>query len=130
MPALAERATPAIAPPVRLSARPPFLLPHPEPVAVVAEIPDGPPASLEWRRRRCRIVKAQGPERIAPEWWQPLLALTRESEESTPKRRPRTRDYYTIEDEVGRRYWVFREGLYGREESEAPPAWYLHGLFA
>ncbi len=129
--ALAESPAPAIAPPVRLGARPPFLLPHPEPVAVVAEIPDGPPASLEWRRRRCRIVKAQGPERIAPEWWQPLLALEREQEEAiASKRHPRTRDYYTIEDEVGRRYWVFREGLYGREESEAPPAWYLHGLFA
>lgn len=129
--ALAESPAPRIAPPARLSARPPFLLPHPEPVAVVAEIPDGPPASLEWRRRRCRIVKAEGPERIAPEWWQPLLALEREKEEAiAPKRRPRTRDYYTIEDEVGRRYWVFREGLYGREESEAPPAWYLHGLFA
>ncbi len=111
--------------------RPPFLLPHPEPVAVVAEIPDGPPARLEWRRRRCRIVKAEGPERIAPEWWQPLLALARPDEaEAHPKRRSRTRDYYTIEDEAGRRYWVFREGLYGREESEAPPAWYLHGLFA
>jgi protein ImuB len=131
VPALAGNATPPLDPPPRQSARPPFLLPHPEPVAVVAEIPDGPPASLEWRRRRCRIVKAQGPERIAPEWWQPLLAMTREAgEASSAKHRPRTRDYYTIEDEAGRRYWVFREGLYGREESDDPPAWYLHGLFA
>ncbi|MEZ5924768.1 MAG: DNA polymerase Y family protein [Hyphomicrobiaceae bacterium] len=131
-----EPAAPALEPSSAMpgrGARPPFLLPHPEPVAVVAEIPDGPPASLEWRRRRCRIVRAEGPERIAPEWWQPLMALTCRGEPragAAPRRQPRTRDYYTIEDEAGRRYWVFREGLYGREEGEAPPAWYLHGLFA
>ncbi len=133
VPVFAEPASPRSdpPPPKRGGARPPFLLPHPEPVAVVAEIPDGPPARLEWRRRRCRIVRAEGPERIAPEWWQPLLGLARPDEtEARPKRRARTRDYYTIEDEAGRRYWVFREGLYGREESEAPPAWFLHGLFA
>ncbi len=39
----------------------------------------------------------------------------------------RTRDYYRIEDEAGAGYWVFREGLYGREEEQ--PAWFLHGLF-
>jgi protein ImuB len=131
--ALAEAPAPSLDPPPKRGARPPFLLPHPEPVTVVAEVPDGPPASLEWRRRRCRIVKAEGPERIAPEWWQPLITLTRPGEspaESSPRRRPRTRDYYAIEDEAGRRYWVFREGLWGREEGEAPPAWYLHGLFA
>ena len=140
LPEAAERLVSALASPSpiepppnapRRGARPPFLLPHPEPIAVVAEIPDGPPASLEWRRRRCRIVKAEGPERIAPEWWQPLLALASGGDDAAPaKHRPRTRDYYTIEDEAGRRYWVFREGLYGREEGETPPAWYLHGLFA
>jgi protein ImuB len=116
---------------LRRGARPPFLLPHPEPVAVVAEIPDGPPACLEWRRRRRRIVRAAGPERIAPEWWQPLFRPAPDGAAETAARRlGRTRDYYTVEDEDGRRYWVFREGLYGREEGEAPPAWYLHGLFA
>ena len=39
-----------------------------------------------------------------------------------------TRDYYRVEDADGRRYWLFREGLYGRETSA--PDWYVHGLFA
>jgi protein ImuB len=41
--------------------------------------------------------------------------------------RERTRDYYVIEDETGRRYWLFREGLYGEDRR---PAWFIHGLFA
>ena len=44
------------------------------------------------------------------------------------KRNARTRDYYRIEDEDGRRYWVFRAGLYGDSETDLP-AWFLHGVF-
>ena len=40
----------------------------------------------------------------------------------------RPRDYYRIEDEDGRRYWVFRAGLY-QEAAKDLPAWYLHGVF-
>lgn len=62
-------------------------------------------------------MSAEGPERIAPEWWMTEgRPLTRE-----------VRDYYRIEDEEGRRYWVFREGLYLPEKA---PGWYLHGFFA
>ena len=39
-----------------------------------------------------------------------------------------TRDYYLVEDEAGRRFWLYREGLYGRET--AAPRWFVHGLFA
>ena len=98
--------------------RPPFLLVRPEPVAVMAEIPDGPPARFTWRRVNRRVIKAQGPERIAPEWWRAL-------EEDA---KPGPRDYYRIEDEDGCRYWVFREGLYQDSESCAP-CWFLHGVF-
>jgi protein ImuB len=76
------------------------------------------------------VVKAAGPERLSPEWWRPR----------TSREPPRTRDYYRVEDEQGRRYWLFREGLYGREDvsvedDEAggplprPPTWWLHGVF-
>jgi protein ImuB len=58
----------------------------------------------------------QGPERIASEWW-------RDSEQQP------TRDYYVVEDGGGRRFWLYREGIYGRE-AEAPPRWFVHGLFA
>ena len=61
-------------------------------------------------------MKSQGPERIAPEWW-------RLGEPDA-----RLRDYYTVEDDRGRRYWLFREGLYG-EEDGPPPKWFVHGLF-
>lgn len=88
--------------------RPPRLLSH-----VVADVPDGPPRRFRLGVTFLTIVRAEGPERIAAEWW----------------RRPGlTRDYYRVEDETGRRLWIFRHGLYGREEVN--PRWYLHGLFA
>ncbi len=96
--------------------RPPFLLASPEPIRVIAEVPEGPPARFTWRRVERRVARAQGPERIAPEWWREIGLKT-----------SRTRDYYRIEDEGGAGYWVFREGLY-RAEEEAP-TWFLHGLF-
>ena len=98
------------------TARPLLIFEAPEPAKVVAAVPDGPPMRLTWRRVTRRVVKAQGPERVAPEWWR--LA---EGE--------RPRDYYVIEDEQGRRYWLYREGLYG-EPGEEQPKWYVHGLSA
>ncbi len=56
--------------------RPPLLFASPEPLTVLAEIPEGPPARFTWRHVTRRVVKAEGPERIAPEWWR---ALTRVS---------------------------------------------------
>ncbi|MFD0986403.1 Y-family DNA polymerase [Methyloligella solikamskensis] len=94
--------------------RPALFLRKPEPLQVLAEIPEGPPARFTWRRVTRRIVKAEGPERIAPEWWRLQL--------------PKTRDYYRVEDEDGRRYWVYREGLY-QESEDGDPAWYLQGVF-
>ena len=112
--------------------RPPFLLNRPEPIDVLAGVPDGPPARFTWRRVERRVARAQGPERIAPEWWR-HIALT------DNQKRPRPRDYYTIEDHDGAAYWVFRHGLYGGGDDDGddeaygdagPPRWFLHGLFA
>lgn len=99
--------------------RPPLLLANPEPLAVMAEIPEGPPARFTWRRVSRRVTKAEGPERIAPEWWRMLAPCSKAA---------RTRDYYRIEDEDGCRYWVFREGLYRDGDAESP-CWLLHGVF-
>jgi protein ImuB len=107
--------------------RPPLLFASPEPLTVLAEIPEGPPARFTWRRQTRRVVKAEGPERIAPEWWR--LRRRKGDRNATidgPDRRPR--DYYRIEDEDGHRYWVFREGLY-QESGLGPPSWFLHGVF-
>ncbi len=93
-----------------------LLLPHAEPAEdVTALVPDGPPRRFSWRGVTYDITGAQGPERIASEWWR--------------HREPKpTRDYYLVEDSAGHRFWLFREGLYGRETAQAQ--WFVHGLFA
>ena len=96
-------------------ARPLHLFNPPQRIETLAEVPDGPPLRFRWRRVLYEVARAEGPERIAPEWW-------RCSDDAL------TRDYYRIEDANGRRFWVFREGLYGRET--LTPRWFLHGLFA
>lgn len=122
LPAIHERmparwpAPPAGEPPLR----PLFLFDPPQPVEVVAEVPDGPPHRFRWRRKLHEVRLYEGPERIASEWW-------RRKGGEDPGKGGLTRDYYRIEDARGRRYWIFRHGLY----SEKPdPRWYLHGLFA
>lgn len=97
--------------------RPALLLDPPEPVEAIAELPDGAPARFTWRRVARRVIRAEGPERLACEWWRPT------------ERPARTRDYYRVEDENGRRYWLFRDGLYGREDADRAPSWWMHGMF-
>ncbi len=86
-------------------------------------MPDGAPAQFTWRRVLRKVARADGPERLSPEWWRPR----------PDDRLARTRDYYRIEDDHGLRYWLFREGLYGAEytgaEDERPPSWWMHGMF-
>lgn len=105
--------------PARVATEPPLrplrLLMRPEPVEVMAEVPDGPPVRFTWRRVSHRVARAEGPERIAMDWWR--------HEASQP-----TRDYFRVEDETGLRFWLYRDGLYVRETAE--PKWFMHGLFA
>jgi protein ImuB len=63
------------------------------------------------------VRRAEGPERLAQEWWRRPL------EEAEPGK---IRDYYRVEDEAGGRFWLFREGLY---EVGKSARWWLHGLF-
>lgn len=97
------------------SARPFWLFDPPQPIEVIAEVPDGPPHRFRWRRTLHAVRRYEGPERIASEWWR------RKDNAGL------TRDYYRVEDVQGRRYWLFRHGLY---EEKADPRWYIHGLFA
>ena len=111
--------------------RPLRLFERPQAVDAVAEVPDGPPVLFRWRRVVHRVVHAEGPERIAAEWWRDA-ALPGED------RSHLTRDYYRIEDNEGRRFWLFREGLYELPPSPQTevftpiraPRWFLHGMFA
>jgi protein ImuB len=97
-------------------ARPLKLLDRPEPVAVIYATPDGPPKLFRWRGEQHEVVRSEGPERIAPEWWRERFSV-------------RLRDYYRVEDGEGRRYWIYRAGVVG-DGRGGPPEWFLQGLFA
>ncbi|MBB5394794.1 DNA polymerase Y family protein [Mucilaginibacter sp. AK015] len=91
--------------------RPIRLLHTPEPIEVMALVPDHPPKVFTYKNKRHIIAKADGPERIGREWWHDQGLH---------------RDYYSIEDSEGNRYWVFRSGHYDGSDAR----WYLHGYFA
>ena len=120
-------ATSTAAWPERVEGEPPLrplrLFERPEAIQVIAGVPDGPPARFVWRRAAHAVIRAEGPERVAMEWWR-------------PDGQGLTRDYFRVEDEHGLRFWLYRDGLYDREfeqpQNSPPvqPAWYMHGLFA
>ncbi len=92
--------------------RPLHLLTNPERVEASPAPPDAPPpfcdgvpSHLRWRRHTLRLVRAEGPERISPEWW------------AAPAH---ARDYWRVEDAHGRRLWLFTQA----------GEWFLHGGLA
>jgi protein ImuB len=110
--------------PIRLFARP-------EPVEAIAELPDGPPAQFTWRRTRYVVLHAEGPERIAMEWWRDRSDFVL------------MRDYFRVETREGVRAWIFRswpkpqtqeekEQEYPKEEfvRRRTIGWFVHGVFA
>ncbi|MTH98084.1 DNA polymerase Y family protein [Roseibium sp. RKSG952] len=101
--------------------RPLRLINPAEPVETVAMVPDGPPLRFRWRRVLYKVVRSEGPERIAPPWWVGAADASADGAAAT-------RDYFRIEDEDGRRFWLYREGLYAQETRE--PRWFLQGVFA
>lgn len=110
---------PSLWPQIRLESdtprRPLYMLSPPESVETkLIDAPDGPPKLFVWRRATHKIVRFEGPERIAMEWWQ--------DSEAKP------RDYFQVENEDGRRFWLYRDGPYKR--GEEAPRWFMHGLFA
>jgi protein ImuB len=90
--------------------RPLQLLSRPEPIEVMAPIPDYPPMNFRYKGKLHTITKADGPERIEQEWW---------------IEQGQHRDYYYVENEEGCRYWLFRLGHY----SDASYKWFVHGMF-
>jgi protein ImuB len=96
--------------------RPVRLFQPPEPIEAAWLLPDDPPFHFNWRHRLHRVRRADGPERIAEEWWTAGAAMTQAA----------IRDYYRVEDAEGRRFWLFRAGFSG----DPPPRWFLHGVFA
>ncbi len=90
--------------------RPIQLLAAPEHIEVTAPVPDYPPMNFRYKGKLHKIKKADGPERIEQEWW---------------LQDGQHRDYYTVEDEEGCRYWLFRLGHYDEKYQ-----WFIHGFFA
>jgi protein ImuB len=91
------------------STRPLQLVPEPIDIAVMvspSEDRDGRPILFRHDNQVHELRHAIGPERISGEWW---------------RGHDRTRDYFDVEDEDGRRFWVFRVQETNR--------WYLHGMF-
>ncbi len=92
--------------------RPLQLIAKPERIEVTAPVPDYPPMHFRYKGKLHKIAKADGPERIESEWW---------------LQEGQHRDYYYVEDEEGRRYWLFRSGHYDDGKTWQ---WFIHGFFA
>lgn len=85
----------------------PILLFPPEPITALGP---QPPARFRWRRMGLITARATGPERIAPEWWQPDDGW-----------RSGLRDYWRIDTQEGRRLWLFH--------TPQSPGWFVQGEF-
>ena len=99
----------AWAPPARPR---PLLLWRPEPVQA-PDVPR-PPERLRWRGRDLHLTSAQGPERIAPEWWL-----------DDPAWRSGQRDYWRVTCAEGDALWLFY--AHGASMSSG---WFCQGSFA
>lgn len=86
----------------------PLLIFPPEPIVAEGILP---PVRFRWRRMALTTARAQGPERIAPEWWRPEEGWRRG-----------LRDYWRVETDQGPRLWLFH--------TPQDPGWFVQGEFA
>lgn len=101
--AIVRKQTPII----NLPPRPLRLFDPPIPVVAISLLPDNPPAKIIWHHHNINVIHARGPERIEHAWWTDA--------------RDSPRDYYYIEDERGKRLWLYASG--------DPKRWFVHGVF-
>ncbi len=97
--------------------RPSRLFLHPEPIQCLALLPDHPPANFVWRGMRHVVKRADGPERVFGEWWRRDRELVA------------VRDYFSVENEAGERFWIYRQGD-GEHADSGSGGWFIHGIFA
>ncbi|MDP4002844.1 DUF6504 family protein [Methylobacterium sp. NEAU K] len=122
--------------PDHLPPRPLVLFPRGEAALdVLSIVPEGPPRRFRWRAQVHRVAHAEGPERIAAEWWREPGARSAEAAAGPAQGHAsrqgagsgQARDYYRVECEAGRRLWLYRDGPHAPGR---PAAWFVHGLFA
>ena len=104
---------------------------------MLSTVPEGPPRRFRWRAQVHRVAHADGPERIATEWWRapeapaaadaPAAAASGSARDGAVRRGAADRDYYRVECEAGHRLWLYRDGPHAPGR---PAAWFVHGLFA
>ncbi|MDO5756973.1 MAG: DNA polymerase Y family protein [Rhodobacterales bacterium] len=90
----------------------PLLIWRPE-LVTAPDVPR-PPAQFRWRGAAYDLLRASGPERIAPEWWL-----------DDPEWRSGVRDYWDIVTTGGARLWLFY--AHGAALSSG---WFCQGQFA
>jgi len=106
------------------------MLERPEEIRVsFPVVPDGPPKFFHWRQCRHDVVRAEGPERIALEWWKenPHRRLVPAAAQEKEPPRP-IRDYFRIETREGLRFWLYRDGQH--RQTGLAPRWFMQGIFA
>ena len=96
--------------------RPSRLFQYPEPIQCIAPLPDHPPVRFTWRGIRHIVKRADGPERVHGEWWM------RDAEFVA------VRDYFSVENEAGERFWIYRQGD-GEHADSGSGNWFIHGMF-
>ena len=87
---------------------------HFEPELLIASNGPQMPLHFKWRGQLYEVDSAQGPERIAPEWWLAEQAW-----------RSGTRDYWYVVTKAGDRLW-----LYFAHGGAASGGWFCQGRFA
>ncbi len=90
----------------RHPARPLWIKATPHPVDALSAVPAGPPYWFRWQAREYVIAHSWGPERITAGWWHGQHVR---------------RDYYVVEADCGRRFWLYRDLSDG--------CWSLHAEF-
>ena len=93
--------------PAQSHLRRPVTIFPPEPLQQVS---GHPPARFFWRGVHLTTLRALGPERITPDWWN-----------TPPSWSTGLRDYWRIETSEGPRLWVFH--------TPQAPAWAVQGEF-
>lgn len=87
---------------------PGYLFATPIKIKAISLLPDKPPVQISWKGCSLKVLESSGPERLSDEWWK------NENREE--------REYFKIQDELGRWLWIYR--------NRGSLEWFLHGVWS